>query len=548
MQSADSYVIDTGFEQFAQRPELESHLAAFAFKSLASKPFQPMTVDLGSGRREMKTGLFLAVAIALSRRFKKIPSHRVGIVFPSGIPCSLTNLALTLADKVPVNLNFTAGRKSLASSIARAELQTIVTAKPMMDKLPDFPWTSDVVDFVKLLKGIRKTEILYWYGLILSTPSPILLRWLGIPRQGGEREAALLFSSGSTGEPKGVVLTHRNIIGNCLQIEGSGMFRHDDTIMANLPTFHSFGFTVTVWYPMLFGIKTVCLPNPLETRRVAQAIYDEKVTFLIGTPSLLRPYIRKVEPGLLRSLRSTAAGAEKTPAGFAELWEKTFGSKYAVGYGITETSPAVAVDVTACDPAHPGCHDGCTGRLFPGMQACIVDDTTGNVLKPTSQGVLYLRGPNVFGGYLGDLDSTHRALVNGWFVTGDIARFDEAGNLFIGGRISRFSKIGGEMVPHGTVEQAIVQAFHLEDSELPMVAVSGATDDAKGECLVLFTAFDVDASTLREKLSAEGIPNLWIPRRIRRVEKIPCLASGKLDLTTLRRIAEESLTAEEEAV
>jgi len=157
----------------------------------------------------------------------------------------------------------------------------IVTAKPMMDKLPDFPWTPDVVDFVSLFKGIKKAEILYWYGLVISTPAPLLMRWLGVPQKGGSREAALLFSSGSTGDPKGVVLSHRNVIGNCLQITGVKLFRDDDIILADLPTFHSFGFTVTLWYPLLSRTRTVCLPNPLETRRVAQAISDEKVTFLL---------------------------------------------------------------------------------------------------------------------------------------------------------------------------------------------------------------------------------------------------------------------------
>jgi acyl-[acyl-carrier-protein]-phospholipid O-acyltransferase / long-chain-fatty-acid--[acyl-carrier-protein] ligase len=548
MQSVESYIIDEGCEQFSQLPELDGHLGSLVFKSLAGRPFQPLIVDLSSGRKEMKAGLFLAAAIAISRRLRKIPSRRVGVVFPSGIACSLTNLALALVDKVPVNINFTSGRKSISSSISRAEITHIVTAKPMMEKLPDFPWTSETVDFQQLLKKISKVEILYWYGLVISTPAPLLMHWLGVPQKGGRREAAILFSSGSTGEPKGVVLSHRNIICNCLQIEKIGLFRQNDVIMANLPIFHSFGFTVTMWFPMIRLIRTVCLPNPLETRRVAQAVYDEKITFLIGTPSLLRPYIKKVEPALLKTLRVTAAGAEKTPAGFAALWENTFGCKYIVGYGITETSPVVAAELSPFDPENPGAGAKTTGSIFPGMQACIVDDTTGNVIDPTSQGVIYFRGANVFDGYLDDPEATNRALSNGWFRTGDIGRFDEKGNLHIEGRISRFSKIGGEMVPHGTVEQAVVSAYHFEDSEAPMVAITGATDDAKGECLVLFTAFDVNASDLREKLAAQGIPNLWIPRRIRRVEKIPCLASGKLDLAMLKRIAEEPAAAEEEAV
>jgi acyl-[acyl-carrier-protein]-phospholipid O-acyltransferase/long-chain-fatty-acid--[acyl-carrier-protein] ligase len=548
MESTENYIVDNGYAEYMQRPELDCHLAALAFRTLAAKPFQPFIVDRATARKEMTAGMFLAAAIALSRRLAKIPNKRIGIVFPSGIPGWLTNLAASLVDKVPVNLNFTAGRKALQASIRNAGLTHIVTAQPVIEKLPDFPWTEEVIDLSKLIKEINKAEILSWYGLVVSTPSSLLMSWLGVPQTGGSREAALLFSSGSTGEPKGVVLSHRNIIGNCMQIRDIDLFTEDDVMLADLPIFHSFGFTVTMWLPMLARIRAVCLPNPLETRRVAQAVAEEKVTIMVGTPTLLRPFFKKVEPEQMRSLRLTIAGAEKTPVGFKAMWEKSFAGKFHPGYGLTEVSPVVAVSTYAAKNADGDCDETSVGRLLPGMQACIVDDTTGEPQDPRKLGILYLRGVNVFRGYLGNLDATSAAFTSGWFKTGDLARFDDEGNLYIEGRISRFSKIGGEMVPHGTVEQAIVQAFGIEDSEVPLVAVTGAEDSAKGESLVLFTAFDLEASVLREKLMAEGIPNLWIPRRIRRVDSIPCLASGKLDLATLRADAQQTLDAEEEAV
>ena len=546
MASPESFVVDCQYEQFAQRPELEGHIAAHAFQALAHKPFESLIVDLSLGRRELKAGMFLAVATAISRRMRKIPNQRIGIVLPSGIPSALTNLAISMADKTPVNLNFTSGRKALEASIRKAGLTHIITVGPVKAKLPDFPWTSNVIDFIDLAKGLPKAEILGWYTSILTVPSGILMRWLGVPQQGGEKEAALLFSSGSTGDPKGVVLTHRNVLSNCIQIHDTGLIRTGDIIMANLPTFHSFGFTVNLWYSLFELTKTVCLPNPLETRRVAQAIHDENVTIMFGTPTLYRPYFKKVEPELLKSLRFAVAGAEKTPDGFAKQWESTFGSRFVIGYGLTETSPVIAGDVETACGSSPSRLLGTTGKLFPGMQARIMDDTTGEIIEPTRCGVLHVRGVNVFHGYLGDVEATNRAFDGDWFVTGDLARFDEEGNMYIEGRISRFSKIGGEMVPHGTIEQAIVQAFRLEDSEVPLVAVTGAKDSAKGESLVLFTAIDIDAGTLREKLIADGIPNLWIPRRIRRVDSIPCLASGKLDLRKLSNEAQQSIDAEEE--
>jgi acyl-[acyl-carrier-protein]-phospholipid O-acyltransferase / long-chain-fatty-acid--[acyl-carrier-protein] ligase len=550
MTTTESFVVDSRYEQFSHRPELQGHIASIAFKSLARKPFEPLIVDLSVGRRELKAGMFLAVAVSLSRRLKKIANHRIGIVLPSGIPSSLTNLAVSLAGKSPVNLNFTSGRKAIEASIRKAGLTHIVTVGPLKSKLVDFPWPEDTIDFIDLAKSLPKAEILGWYAAILATPSSLLIKWLGIPVHGGDREAALLFSSGSTGDPKGIVLTHRNIIGNCIQAHDTGLVRTGDVMMANLPTFHSFGFTVNIWYSFFELMKTVCLPNPLETRRVAQAIHDEKATIVIGTPTLYRPYFKKVEPELLKSLRFVVAGAEKTPDGFAAMWEKTFGCHFVIGYGLTETSPIICCDTetAASDSSTPNRFPGTTGKLFPGMQARIVDDATGEVLPPTRCGVLQLRGVNVFSGYLGDVAATNCSFDGEWFVTGDLGRFDEEGHLYIEGRISRFSKIGGEMVPHGTVEQAVVQAFHLEDSEIPIVAVTGAKDNTKGESLVLFTAIDIDLALLREKLIADGIPNLWIPRRIRRVPSIPCLASGKLDIRTLGNIAQQSIDAEEEAI
>lgn len=547
MASTDSKVVDCRYEQFAQRPELQGHIASLAFKALARKPFEPLIVDLSSGRKEMKAGLFLAAAIALSRRIKKIPGRRIGVVFPAGIASSMTNLAIAMADKVPVNLNFTIGTQALESSIKRSGLTHIVSARQMKAKLPNFPWTDNFVDFLAEMKGIRKSEIMGWFGAIIATPSSSLMRWLKVPQNGGDREAALLFSSGSTGDPKGVPLTHRNIIGNCMQIADTKLLDTGEVILANLPTFHSFGFTVNLWYTMMSVVKTVCLPNPLETKRNAQAVHDEGVTVMIGTPTLYRPYFKKVEPELLKNLKFAVAGAEKTPSGFAELWEKTFGSRFVVGYGMTEASPVVCADLESAKGTRKGEFSGTAGQLFPGMQARIVDDTTGEVVEPTQCGVLQIRGVNVFKGYLGDEETTSRAFDGEWYKTGDLARFDESGNMFIEGRISRFSKIGGEMVPHGTVEQAIVQAYHLEDSELPMVAVTGARDEAKGESLVVFTSIDMDAPSLRAKLAEQGLPNLWIPRRIHRVESIPTLASGKLDLRTLSKRAQESLEAEAKA-
>lgn len=539
-------IIDNGEKAYQARSELSGHLGDRALRALAAKPGQPLVVDLSRERKELKAGLLLAVSLALANRWKKeLPEKRIGVVFPAGLGGIITNLALMLAGKVPVNLNFTASRSALLSSLAKAGVRTIITAGPVMEKLPDFPWPDHIIDLMQVRDQLRKLTILRWLLCTRLLPPGLLSRLAGVPRVGNNREAAILFSSGSAGEPKGVVLTHRNILANCAQIDDCGLLDRREIMMANLPTFHSFGFTVTLWYPLLTGMRIVTLPSPLETKRVAQAIAAENVTVMMGTPTFFRPYFKRIDPALLKSLKVVVGGAEKTPPGFAERWQDEFGCVYLEGYGLTETSPVVSANLPERLPGGKtnklpaAIRAGSVGCLFPGMAARITDPGSGQPRTFGEVGMVELRGPNVFNGYLEDPGQTEAVFRDGWFITGDLGRLDEDGYLYIDGRLSRFSKIGGEMVPHGTLEQTIVKAFNLEDAEIPLIAITGITDLVKGEALVLLAAIDLSLSRVREKLTELGVPNLWIPKTLRRVEKIPTLASGKLDLRAMEELARE---------
>jgi len=541
----DQTLLDQGEANFRDRPELKDNLGAIAFRKLSLHPFRTLVVDLSTGRRALKAGMLLAVAIVMSRQWKgRFAEERVGVVFPAGLGSFITNMALTFLGKVPVNLNFTAGRGALEASIRKAGIKTIITAKPVIDKLEDFPWTDSVVDLVEERKNVDKKQVLKWFAAVTLLPSRFLMKRLEIPQDGGEKEAGLLFSSGSTGEPKGIPLSHSNIIANCLQIHDCGLLNHRQTMMGCLPTFHSFGFTVTLWYPLFEGVKTVTLPSPLETKRIAEAIEKEEVTVMMGTPTFFRPYFRRATREQLSSLSIVVAGAEKTPPGFGERWEKHFGSTYLEGYGLTETSPVVSCNLPESVVDGKKLPDrrraGSVGQLFPGMRARIAHPVSGEILPLLSRGVIHLSGPNVFTGYLDEPEENARVLDEKWFISGDVGRFDEDGYLYIEGRVSRFSKIGGEMVPHGTLEQKIMHAFHLEDSEEPLVAVTGIHDSSKGESLVVLSAVEISSQKLRERLLDEGVPNLWIPRKVKRVDAIPCLASGKLDLREVTRLAESA--------
>jgi acyl-[acyl-carrier-protein]-phospholipid O-acyltransferase/long-chain-fatty-acid--[acyl-carrier-protein] ligase len=538
MMKEEGYILDAGYEEFSRLPELDSHVAALAVRCLSGSPFRKQIVDLTKEKKELTGGMILAVALTMAERWKEtIPDQRVGVVFPAGIGGMLTNLALSLLDKTPVNLNFSSGRTAVEQAMKIADVKTVISAGPIKAKFPDFPWPENTIDLLREHKHFSKAAIIKRLLQIIVLPSGALIKLFNVPTVGGDKECGLLFSSGSTGMPKGIALTHRNIIANCLQITDCELLSRKEILLACLPTFHSFGFTATLWYPLLNGLRIVALPSPLETRRIAEAIESEKVTVMLGTPTFLRPYFKRAKPSQLASLRYVVCGAEKTPAGFGERWEKTFGSTYLEGYGLTETSPVVSANLPETDHHVALKKVGSVGNLMKGMRARVVDPSTGEVLPRNKQGILDLQGANVFKGYLNDPNSTENAFANGWFRTGDLARIDANDFIFIEGRISRFSKLGGEMVPHGRVEQVIAECFDLEDAEHPLVAVTGINDEVKGEALVLLAAIDIDPSELRARLLEAGIPNLWIPKVILRVDNIPSLATGKLDLKQMNTLA-----------
>ena len=524
---------DLGEDAFRQRPELDRHLAYEAFLGLAKHSGQLFLVDRTMRRREITRGFLLALSWMLSRKLLGwTAQQRVGIVFPPGLGGYIANLAVVLAGKVPVNFNFTLGPAAIEDCIRKADVDCVLTAAAVQAKVPDFPWPVEGVrDVVEELKQLPKVKALSFLAAVKCLPAKWLASFLKVPAVGGDSEAGLLFTSGSSGEPKGVVLTHRNILGNCAQILATDVLSHGEKLVANLPIFHSFGFTVTLWYPVFSGCQVVSVPSPLDVKKTAEAVEAEGATVLVGTPTFLRPYLKRVKPEALKTLNYVVAGAEKTPDGFTQQWEETFGSVYLEGYGLTETSPVVSINL-------PGrSRIGSVGQLLQGMAARILDPDTLKELPVDRKGVLALKGANVFPGYLEDPNRTAMVKQGDWLITGDLARIDSDGFLYIEGRLSRFSKIGGEMVPHGTVEHALNTAFALLEAESPLLAVAGRPDTVKGEVLVLISAIDLELNEVREKLSDAGLANLWIPREVIRVEAIPTLATGKLDLRAIQAIA-----------
>jgi acyl-[acyl-carrier-protein]-phospholipid O-acyltransferase/long-chain-fatty-acid--[acyl-carrier-protein] ligase len=355
--------------------------------------------------------------------------------------------------------------------------------------------------------------------------------------------ATIVFSSGSTGEPNGVMLSHFSVDANA---EGASQvlhLYHDERVLGTLPFFHSFGFLV-FWFVMYNNASLVFHPSPLDVTAIGELVRRYRITFLVTTPTFLQLYQRRCTPEQFSSLRVVLTGAEKLPARLAQAFEDQFGIAPIEGYGVTECAPVVAVncpDFRAAGYYQPASRRGTVGQPLPGVSVQIVNPDSFAPLPPGTPGMLLVKGPNVMDGYLGREDLTAQALRDGWYITGDIATLDDDGFLTITDRLSRFSKIGGEMVPHGQVEEALHQAAGMDTQ---VFAVTGIPDERKGEQLaVLHTLDESQIPSIVAKLTANGLPNLFIPPRPNfiKVDALPVLGTGKMDLRSLKRIAMERL-------
>ncbi|MES2308216.1 MAG: AMP-binding protein [Verrucomicrobiota bacterium] len=515
----------------------EITLPSLLIRALKRRGSTPVVIDAFLGDRSLNGYQALTMGLLFANWLRKeVPEKRVGIVLPPGFGATIVNLGCIWAGKIPVNLNFTAGRHANESCIQRAEIKTVISVGPVIEKLPDFPWPSHRIDAKEILLGFSKFQKIQSFIKAFFYPTSWLESLLKIPQQSHEEEAAILFTSGSSGDPKGVVLTHKNIIANVLQIQTALGSLPIDSLLGSLPIFHSFGFTATLWWPLLGGPRVVTYPSPMETKALAEVIERHQIKLLLSTPTFLRAFIRRASREQMRSIKMVVTGAEKLPLSTIEGFEAKFGILVCEGYGMTEGSPGVSFNIPNRDfTTGPLRKIGTVGHPFSGIQVEVRDPYSDEILTSGS-GMIWLKGPNIFPGYFRDEERTAQVLREGWYKTGDLGYVTEKGFLVIEGRMSRFSKIGGEMVPHGVVEEKIQHALGITDSELLEVVVAGIEDERKGEALLLLTTRDLSMEDLRAQLLDEGLPALWIPKRYLKVPQIPTLASGKLDLKGLQEL------------
>jgi acyl-[acyl-carrier-protein]-phospholipid O-acyltransferase / long-chain-fatty-acid--[acyl-carrier-protein] ligase len=465
----------------------------------------------------------------------------VGLILPPSAGGVLANAALTLACRVTVNLNYTVSAGVMNSCIRQAGIRHVLTSRRVMEKL-DYKLDAEPVYLEELREKVsladKVSAVLRTYVL----PTALVERQLGLTRLKPDDVLTVIFTSGSTGEPKGVMLTHRNIGSNIEAFDQLVRLDDHDVLAGVLPFFHSFGYTTTLWTMLALPPKAVYHYDPRDARRVGEMCGKHRATIIIATPTFLRFYLKRCQPEDFASLEVVLAGAEKLPAELCDAFERKFGVRPVEGYGATELSPVAAVNVPASRSHHNTmsmAKEGTVGRPLPGVKAKIVDPETGRELGMNEPGMLWVSGPNVMRGYLGQPEKTAAVVRDGWYKTGDIALLDDEGFLQITGRESRFSKLGGEMVPHLLIEESIQRLIGAGDDELK-VAVTAVPDSRKGERLiVLHTALSQTPDEIRKGLSQAGLPNLWIPSAdsFCEVAEIPVLGTGKVDLKALANVA-----------
>lgn len=476
--------------------------------------------------------------------------QNIGLILPTSVGGSMGNMALLSLGKTIVNLNYSAGEESLLHALKIANISTIVTSERFITKLK-----AKGFDMTAILSGVKviyleaiksqmgKAKSILTFMMVQLLPA-WLLCLLFIQKVNTEETAAILFSSGSEGRPKGIELSHTNIMGNIKQTTTLLNPTDEDVMLGTLPIFHSFGLTVTTLLPLIEGIPVACHPDPTDGLGIGKIAAQYEATILLATATFLRLYTRnkKLIPLMFSHLRMVVAGAEKLPQEIRDAFKKKFGLEIYEGYGATETTPVASgnmPDVLMLDSwkPHVGQKIGSVGLPLPGSAFRIVDPESFETLPTGEEGMILIGGTQIMKGYIAEPEKTASVIkeIDGirWYVTGDKGRLDEDGFLTIVDRYSRFAKVAGEMVSLGLVESAIRKILEEEEQ----IAIAALPDEKKGEKLVLLIEGDMEIATLKEKIKSLEMNPLFVPSLYFKVEELPKLGTGKADFKGAKKLA-----------
>jgi acyl-[acyl-carrier-protein]-phospholipid O-acyltransferase/long-chain-fatty-acid--[acyl-carrier-protein] ligase len=470
----------------------------------------------------------IKMTLALGRLSAKVstPGEHVGVLMPNMVGSVALLIGLSAFRRVPCMLNYTAGAEGMRNACLAAGVRSVLTSRVFLDKA-GLKEQAAAMDGIRLiyLEDLRKQFTLADKLWLVAYALPFPRH--AVPRGDSEAPAVVLFTSGSEGKPKGVVLSHRALLSNVAQFMSIYPFVPDDTVLNALPIFHSFGLTAGTLLPLVSGARLMMYTSPLHFKTIPELARDKRCTVMFGTSTFLHHYARNAGPDDFKTMKIVVAGAEKLADSVRQTWRERFGIEIMEGYGATETAPVLAVNT----PNHS--REGTVGKLLPDVEARIIP-----VPGIERGGELHVHGPNLLSGYYrvdapGVLEPPTSEAGAGWYDTGDVAELDADGYLSILGRLKRFAKVAGEMVSLELVE-AIARAASPEASH----AASSFSDATRGESIVLFTT---DAGLSREPLSAAakrlGYPEIAVPRSIRVVAELPLLGTGKIDYVRLKQMA-----------
>ncbi len=557
-------------------PPLPPHWFSLAHAFLHQARSQPhVRAVADSSGAKLTYRQLLVASIALANQLNRTLAddfNTVGILLPPSVGAVIANIGVVLLGKVPVNLNYSSGQRQFDAALVRSEVKHIISSSRVLDRLKiecnsNVIKLEDVQEDISLLDKITawsEAELLpsqllshLLHGLLpqrtteLPESEAVLQNHRSLPANRLHDPATIIFTSGSTGDPKGVVLTHSNILSNIHAINLQGHVQPGEIVLGVIPFFHSFGFTITLWAPLCLGETAVYHYDPLDGRKIGDMCHKFQASMLVSTPTMMASYLRRCSPSRFASLSCLVIGGEKLHKKQALEIESKLGCTPLEGYGLAETSPVISCNVSGAvvlpdGRTVAGTKLGTVGRPLPGTSLQIVDCESGLAVAPGEEGMILIKGPQVMMGYFANPATTARVIKDGWFTTGDLGFIDGDGFLTITGRLSQFSKIAGEMVPHLAVEEEITKISGCAEQS---ICVTSMPDEKRGERLiVVYTELcGMSPERVVSRLRASNIAPLWIPDAsdFIFVKEMPVLRNGKMDLLAIKQIAASSQTSEQ---
>lgn len=495
------------------------------FVRMAKKQAEKLAVIDKTTGKNVTYSRALIGALILSSKFQKYEKGFIGIMIPTSVGCALATVGALMSGRIPVMINYSTGAETNAKyAQKKCKFKTIITSRALLEKI-NCPVIDGMVMIEDIMEGVTTGNKL---KAALKSKLPVKMI-LNLIHKGDENDTAvILFTSGSEKDPKAVQLTHRNIASN---IENFGAYvniNESDILLANLVFFHVFGLTVNLWVAFYYGMTMVSYANPLDFQTISKIAREEKPTIMVGTPSFFWGYLQKSDPGDFKTLRLMVAGADKCPDALREGYMKKHGVTLLEGYGATETSPVISVNSQEFN------RPGSTGKVIPNVMVRIENFETGEDCKTGEVGKIMVKGDSVMKGYYDDPELTAEVLVDGWYNTGDMGFFDEAGYLWHAGRFKRFTKVGGEMVSLVKVEN-ILEKYVPEGVSCCVVEVS---DEKKGSYIVATVSGEVNKTEILRKMLNE-LPIIALPRQFIVIKELPMMSTGKIDFRSVTRIVQE---------